>query len=42
MTQCIACTQWADHEDWYHDDDGGLSVEEYMANPAKVGGPQPA
>lgn len=30
MTQCPACHVWSDHEDWYHDDDGGLTVEEFI------------
>lgn len=34
-TQCLACGQWSDHEEWYHEDDG-LTVEEYLADPARI------
>jgi len=37
-TQCLACHQWSDHEDWYHDDDG-LTVEDYLKSPQKAGAP---
>lgn len=30
LTQCFACQVWSDHEDWYHPDDGGLTVEEFI------------
>ena len=35
LTQCLACHQWSDHEEWYHDD-GDLSVEEYLAHPERL------
>jgi hypothetical protein len=28
----LACHQWSDHEEWYHDDDE-LMVEDYLKNP---------
>lgn len=35
VTQCLACHQYSDHEDWYHADDD-LTVEEYLANPQRI------
>jgi hypothetical protein len=40
VTQCGPCGAWSDHEDWYHDDDGGLTVEEYLADPQRIKEPQ--
>jgi hypothetical protein len=37
-TQCstaYGCSQWSDHEEWYHDEDG-LTVEDYLANPQRI------
>ncbi len=42
VTQCGPCGAWSDHEDWYHDDDGGLTVEEYLADPRRAREPQTA
>jgi hypothetical protein len=42
-TQChpaIGCGQWSDHEEWYHEDDG-LTVEDVIANPARIAQPLP-
>ncbi len=39
-TQCLACKAWSDHEDWYHEDDG-LTVADYLADPARVREPAP-
>ncbi len=39
-TACLACTQWSDHEDWYHDDDMP-TVEEYIENPQRIVVPAP-
>jgi len=35
VTQCMACQQYSDHEDWYHDDDD-LTVDEYLTNPQRI------
>jgi hypothetical protein len=40
MTQCLACHQWSDHEDWYHDDEG-LTVEAYIRQFDHVSEPSP-
>ncbi len=42
VTQCGPCGAWSDHEDWYHDDDGGLTVEEYLRNPNRARDVEPA
>jgi len=31
----MACQQYSDHEDWYHDDDD-LTVDEYLTNPPRI------
>jgi hypothetical protein len=36
-TQCNACHQWSDHEDWYHEDDD-LTVADYIENPERARG----
>ena len=37
-TQCLACHQWSEHEDWYHDDDG-VRIEEITAVPRRAAEP---
>lgn len=35
VTQCLACHEFSDHEEWYHEDDSP-TVEEYITNPERV------
>lgn len=42
MTQCHICHAWSDHEDWYHDDDGGLTVDAFIRQFERQDTPAPA
>ena len=35
QTQCLACHQWSEHEDWYRGDDG-VVIEKYVVEPERT------